>query len=65
MPRQFSLKTLLWLAAIGYAIVAVTLIFYVMEQRILGGENPPYPFEQDELESFHIAEKLKAARRTR
>ncbi len=54
-----------WLAAIGYTIVAMTLVFYVIEQRILGGENPPYPFEQDELERFHIAEKLEAARRTR
>lgn len=54
-----------WLAAIGYMIVAMTLIFYVIEQRILGGENPPYPFEQDEMERFHIGEKFEAARRTR
>jgi hypothetical protein len=54
-----------WLAAIGYMIVAMILIFYVIEQQILGGDNPPYPFEQVEMERFHIAEKLEAARRTR
>ena len=54
-----------WLVAMGYTIVAMTLIFYVIEQRIFGGEYPPYPFEQDELERFHIAERLEAARRTR
>ena len=54
-----------WLAAIGYTVAAMTLIFYVIEQRIFGGENPRYPFEQDELERFHIAEKLEAARRRR
>ena len=54
-----------WLAAIGYTIVAMTVIFYVIEQLMFGGENPPYPFEQDELERFHIAEKLTAARRRR
>jgi hypothetical protein len=54
-----------WLAAIAYMVVAMTLIFYVIEQLILGGENPPYPFEQDETERFHIPEKLEAARRIR
>lgn len=54
-----------WLAAIGYTVAAMTLIFYVIEQRIFGGENPPYPFDQDEMERFHIEEKLAAARRTR
>ena len=54
-----------WLAAIGYTIVAMTVIFYVIEQLMFGGENPRYPFEQDELERFHIAEKLTAARRIR
>jgi hypothetical protein len=54
-----------WLAAIGYTIVAMTLVFYVIEQLVFGGEHPPYPFAQDELERFHIAEKLEAARQTR
>jgi hypothetical protein len=54
-----------WLAAIGYAGIAMILIFYVIEQRMFGGENPPYPFEQDELERFHIADKLAAVRRPR
>jgi hypothetical protein len=53
-----------WLAAIGFAIVAMTVVLYVIEQRILGGENPPFPFEQDEMERFRIAEKLEAVRRT-
>ena len=51
-----------WLAAIAYMIVAMVLIFYVIEQRILGGDNPPYPFEQDEMERFNIAGKLERAR---
>jgi hypothetical protein len=54
-----------WLAATVCTIVAMTLIFYVIEQRIFGAEHPPYPFEHVELERFHIAEKLEAARRTR
>ncbi|WP_273735193.1 hypothetical protein [Mycolicibacterium septicum] len=43
----------------------MALIFYVIEQRLLGGDNPPYPFEKDEMERFNIAAKLTAARRTR
>ena len=54
-----------WLAAIGYVIVAMGLIFYVVEQMMLGGDNPPYPFEQDEMERFHIIEKFEAAQRLR
>ena len=54
-----------WLGAIAYMIVALTLIFYVIEQLIFGGDNPPYPFDQDEMERFHIPEKLEAAQRTR
>lgn len=52
-----------WLAAILYMIVAMVFIFYVIEQRILGGENAPYPFEQDEMERFDIPGKLERARR--
>lgn len=52
-----------WLAAIGYTIVAMTLIFYVIEQRILDGENPPYPFDPDEIRRFDIQGKLERARR--
>lgn len=54
-----------WLGAVAYMIVAMALIFYVIEQLIFGGDNPPFPFEQDEMERFHIPEKLAAARRTR
>jgi hypothetical protein len=53
-----------WLAAIGYAVLTMTIIFYVIEQRFLG-DNPPYPFKQDEFERFHIAQKLEAGRRAR
>ncbi|HZA11735.1 HXXEE domain-containing protein [Mycobacterium sp.] len=51
-----------WLSAIVYMILAMVLIFYVIEQRILGSENPPYPFEQDEMERFDIKGKLERAR---
>lgn len=54
-----------WLAAIAYMIIAATLVFYVVEQRLLGGDNPPYPFDRDEMERFLISEKLEAARRVR
>ena len=43
----------------------MALIFYVIEQLIFGGDIPPFPFEQDEMERFHIPEKLAAARRHR
>jgi hypothetical protein len=46
-------------------IVAMVLIFYVIEQLVFGGDNPRFPFEQDEMERFHIPEKLEAARRQR
>lgn len=54
-----------WLAAIVYMAVAMALVFYVIEQRLLGGENPSYPFEDDEMERFGIGEKLETARRIR
>jgi hypothetical protein len=54
-----------WLGAVAYMIVAMVLIFYVIEQLVFGGDNPRFPFEQDEMERFHIPEKLEAARRQR
>jgi hypothetical protein len=51
-----------WLAAIGYMILAMVLIFYVIEQRIFGGENPPYPFDEDEMKRFDIEGKLERVR---
>jgi hypothetical protein len=54
-----------WLAAVAYLIVAVTIVFYVIEQLLLGSDDPRYPFDQDEMERFHIAEKLEAAQQTR
>jgi hypothetical protein len=51
-----------WLVAIGYMILAMVLIFYVIEQRIFGGENPTYPFDQDEMKRFDIEGKLERAR---
>jgi hypothetical protein len=52
-----------WLAAVGYMIVAMALMFYVVEQRIFGGENPPYPFDQDEMERGGVKRKFERARR--
>jgi hypothetical protein len=54
-----------WLGAVGCTVVSMYLIFYAIEQLWLGSDNPKYPFEQDELERFHIAEKLEAAQRFR
>jgi hypothetical protein len=39
------------------------LNFYMIEQKLLGGENSPYPFDPDEMKRFNVEEKLKRARR--
>jgi hypothetical protein len=54
-----------WLAGVGYLVVGVTIVFYVIEQLMLGSDNPKYPFTEEELGRFHVAEKLAAAQRTR
>jgi hypothetical protein len=54
-----------WLAALGYMVVAVLLIFYVIEQRLLGGDNPRYPFPEDELQRGGVARRFETVQRMR
>jgi len=35
----------------------------VIENKLVGGED--HPFEKDEMERFHVARKLEAARQVR
>lgn len=52
-----------WLLAVVYMTVFVFLDFYIIEQKLLGGKNSPYPFDQDEMKRFDIEKKLELARR--
>ncbi|HZC03847.1 MAG TPA: HXXEE domain-containing protein [Gammaproteobacteria bacterium] len=54
-----------WLAAVVYLSVACYLMFYVIEQRIFGGEDPQYPFPEDEMQRGGVAKKLEDAQRIR
>lgn len=60
--RTHLVQAWTWPTAVLYTVAAMVLIFYIIEQRILGGENPPYPFEEDEMKRFAIEEKLARAR---
>jgi len=52
-----------WLLAVVYMTVFVFLDFYIIEQKLLGGKNPPHPFDQDEMKRFDVEKKLERARR--
>jgi hypothetical protein len=54
-----------WLAALAYMTIAVLLIFYVIEQRLLGGDNPRYPFPEDELQRGGVARRFETVQRMR
>ena len=54
-----------WVAALAYLSVAVILIFYVIEQRLLGGDNPRYPFADDELRRGDVVRRFEAVQRMR
>lgn len=54
-----------WTAALLYLCVGVYLIFYVIEQRLLGGGNPPYPFTEDEMQRGGIAKRFESVQRNR
>jgi hypothetical protein len=54
-----------WLAAIGYTIIAMYLVFYTVEQTIFGSDNPRYPFDEDEFQRGRILQKFEAAKRRR
>jgi hypothetical protein len=52
-----------WLLAVLWLFVSGSLVFYLVEQKLLG--DAPYPFDQDEMERCDIPGKLERARRRR
>jgi hypothetical protein len=52
-----------WLLAVVYMTVFVFLDFYIIEQKLLGGKNPPHPFDQDQMKAkrFDVEKKLERA----
>lgn len=47
-------STLDWVLAIVYMSIALFLIFYIIEQRLLGDEDSPYAFDDDELNRYTV-----------
>jgi hypothetical protein len=52
-----------WLLALLWLVVSAYLVFYLVEQKLLG--DAPYPFDQDEMERCDIAKKLERANQKR
>jgi len=52
-----------WLLAVVYMAVFMFLVFFIIEQKLLGDKNSPYPFDQDEMKRFDVEKKLELARR--
>ena len=52
-----------WVLAVLWLFVAGYLVFYLVEQKLLG--DAPYPFDQDEMERCDIPGKLERATRRR
>jgi hypothetical protein len=52
-----------WLPAVVYMAVFMFLNFFIIEQKLLGDKNSPYPFDQDEMKRGGVAQKLERAGR--
>ena len=52
-----------WLFAVLYMAVFMFLVFFIIEQKLLGDKNSPYSFDQDEMKRFDVEKKLELARR--
>src|SRR5919206_3450125 len=52
-----------WFLGVLWLVVSGYLIFYLVEQKLLG--DAPYPFDQDEMERCNIAQKLELANQRR
>ena len=54
-----------WLFAVVYMAVFMFLVFFIIEQKLLGDKNSPYPFDQDQMKGkgFDVEKKLERARR--
>jgi len=53
-----------WVVAVVWMAVFVLLNFNVIEQRLLGDKNSPYPFDPDEMKRFDVEKKLERAKTT-
>ncbi len=52
-----------WLLAVVWMAVFVFLNFYIIELKLLGDKNSPYPFDEDQIKGGGVLEKLKRAKR--
>ncbi len=52
-----------WLLAVAYMIVSLFLIFYLIEQKLLGGKHEYYPFDRDQMEPGYLVKKFERAKR--
>jgi hypothetical protein len=52
-----------WFFGVLYLIAFVLLNFGVLENVLLRDKNSRYPFDDDEMKRFNVAEKLELARR--
>ena len=51
------------LIAVVWLAVFMFLNFFILEQKLLGDINSPYPFDQDEMKRGGVEKKLELARR--
>ena len=54
-----------WVLAVVWMAVFPFLDFYIIEQRLLGDKNSPYPFDPDEMKRFDVEKKLERAKTIR
>jgi hypothetical protein len=52
-----------WLLAGAWMAVFLFLNFFIIEQKLLGNKNSPYPFDEDEMKRFGVEKKLARAGR--
>ena len=52
-----------WLFAVMYMAVFMFVDFYIIEQKLLGDKNSPYPFDQYEMKRFDVERKLELTKR--
>ena len=50
-----------WLLAVVYMAVFMFLVFFIIEQKLLGDKNSLYFFDQDQMKSFDVEKKLERA----
>ena len=50
-----------WLLAVVYMAAFMFLVFFIIEQKLLGDKNSLYFFDQDQMKSFDVEKKLERA----